>query len=238
MRALESLERDHRLLQCLSEALEAYVSALESGQPLWAGDLKALVEALRSVADYAHFDKVEEVLIPVLVRNGFDFDLDLLDRELEDHARVRYLLEVLHQSAERELNWSLDERERIARVARHLVEALRRCSARQADELFPELVTRVKADVLQVLAEQLRKFDVANAARSSGLDAMAIARAVLARYVTCLYAPPPAGFGEPSDGLDEAAARARALVPPSQPGLAPSSLQFSRDLPPPQELSR
>src|SRR6187431_275989 len=113
MRALESLERDHRLLQGLTEALEVYVAALDAGETLRAGDLSDLVNAFRNVADYRHFEKVEEVLIPLLVRSGFDFDLARLDDGRLEHERVRYLIEVLHQSAERELNWNLDERQRI-----------------------------------------------------------------------------------------------------------------------------
>lgn len=219
MRALESLERDHRLLQGLSEALEVYVGALEAGQPLRAGDLTALVEAFRVVADYLHFEKVEEVLVPLLVRNGFD--LGLLDGR-DEHSRVRYSIEVLHQSAERELNWNLDERERIARVARHLVEEQRRISARQAVELFPEIVTRLDPSALGQLTEQLCQFDEVSAARSAGPDIAALTRGVLARYATRLHAR--------SGGTPQRALPAQAALPPA--------LQPSRDLPPAREIAR
>lgn len=223
MRALESLERDHRLLQGLGEALEVYVSALEAGQPLRAGDLRALIEAFRVVADYLHFEKVEEVLVPLLVRNGFD--LRLLDGR-DEHARVRYSIELLHQSAERELNWNLDERERIARVARHLVEEQQRISARQAVELFPEIVTRLAPAALGQLTEQLCQFDEASAARSAGPDIAALTRSVLARYATRQH-------GRPGGGATRDPQRAL----PSQ-AVLPSALQPSRDLPSTREMAR
>jgi hemerythrin-like domain-containing protein len=191
MRALESLERDHRLLHGLTEALEVYVAALEAGRPLRAGDLSALVNAFRTVADYHHFEKVEEVLIPMLVRSGFDFDLGRFDDGRREHERVRYLIEVLHQSAERELNWNLDERQRIARAARHLVDEQRRILARQASELFPEIVTRLEAPALGQLTRRLCQFDEANAARSPELDSAALSEAVLAQYAMPLVARPP-----------------------------------------------
>jgi hemerythrin-like domain-containing protein len=194
MRALESLERDHRLLQGLTEALEAYVAALEAGHPLRSGDLSDLVQAFRTVADYRHFEKVEEVLVPWLVRNGFDLDLDRLDDGREDRERVRYLIEVLHQSAERELNWNLDECQRIARGARHLVEQQRHISARQAVELFPEILTRLEPAVLGQLTEQLCQFDEANAARWPELDIAALSESVLARYAS----PPAPALGRES----------------------------------------
>jgi hemerythrin-like domain-containing protein len=186
MQALESLERDHRLLQGLTEALEVYVAALEAGQPLHEGDLRDLVDGFRTVADYRYFEKVEEVLIPVLVRNGFDYDIDLLDDGRREHDRVRYLIEVLHQSAERELNWNLDERQRIVGAARELVVDQRRLAARQQVELFPEIVTRLDPPVLGRLTEQLCQFDELSAARGPELDVGALSQSVLARYAGTL----------------------------------------------------
>ena len=186
MQALESLERDHRLLQGLTEALEVYVSALEAGRPLREGDLRNLVDGFRTLADYRLFEKVEEVLIPVLVRNGFDYNLDLLDDGRREHERVRYLIEVLHQSAERELNWNLDERQRIARAALDLVEHQRRLAARQEVELFPEIVTRLEPPVLGRLTQQLSRFDEHNSSRWPEMDVSALSQAVLARYTSTL----------------------------------------------------
>jgi len=221
MRALESLERDHRLLQGLTDALEVYVAALDAGQTLRAGDLRDLVNAFRTVADYRHFEKVEEVLIPLLVRSGFDFDLARLDDGRHEHERVRYLIEVLHQSAERELNWNLDERQRIARAARHLIEEQRRISARQTVELFPEIVTRLDAPVLGQLTEQLCHFDETSAARGPELDISAVSASVFARYATPL--PPPSAARDLPESLESA---------------FQSALQSSRDLPSTRELAR
>jgi hemerythrin-like domain-containing protein len=176
-------------LQGLTEALEVYVSALEAGQPLHEGDLRDLMHGFRTVADYRHFEKVEEVLIPVLVRNGFDYNLDLLDDGRREHDRVRYLIEVLHQSAERELNWNLDERKRIACSARNLVADQRRLATRQELELFPEIVTRLEPPVLGQLTEQLCQFDEQSASRGPKLDVSALSKSVFARYASTL---PPA----------------------------------------------
>lgn len=227
MRALESLERDHRLLQGLTDALEVYVAALDAGETLRAGDLSDLVNAFRTVADYRHFEKVEEVLIPLLVRSGFDFDIARVDDGRHEHERVRYLIEVLHQSAERELNWNLDERQRIARAARHLIEEQRRITARQAAELFPEIVTRLEAPVLGQLTEQLCQFDEASAARWPEGDIAAVSESVFARYATPL--PPRSS---PARDLQEA------LKQESLESALRSALQSSRDLPSTRQLAR
>lgn len=190
MQALESLEHDHRLLQSLTEALEAYVSALEAGKPLHAGDFRDLVQGFRMVADYRHFEKVEEVLVPVLVRNGFDYNLDVLDGGRIGHERVRYLIEVLYQSGERELSWNQDERQRIACAARNLVEHQRRLTTQLEEELFPEIFTRLEGSVLGQLTEQLCQFDEHSAARDPDLDIPGLSRSVLARYAATRPASP------------------------------------------------
>lgn len=235
MRVLESLERDHRLLQGLSDALEAYAAALEADQPLRAGDLSDLVHAFRNVADYRHFEKVEEVLIPWLVRHGFhvlagfDFNLGRLDDERQERERVRYLIAVLHQSAEREPNWNIDERQRIVRGARHLVEAQRRISSHQAEQLFPQIVARFEPAVLGELGQQLWHFDETSTARSPELDVGALVKRVLARYAAML---PPRSSS--SRELQDAVLQ-DAVLPP---GMIPATLQSSRDLPPARELAR
>jgi len=182
MQALESLQRDHRVLNVLSEALDAYVEALESGRELWRGDLTDIVHGFRTLADHRHFEKEDEVLVPLLVRHGFDYQLDILDDARAEHDSLRYLIRVLEQAAERELRWTLHERLRIVGTARNLVERQRRLAAAQEIELFPEVVTRLRPAVLGQLTEQLWSFDEARMARGQVLDAAALHRSMVARY--------------------------------------------------------
>ena len=180
--ALASLERDHRQLWGLTDALHAYVDALDGGRPLRRGDLKAIVSGLRVVADYRHFEKEEEVLVPMLVRHGFDYHHPLLADGRREHDSLRYLIDVLQQSAERELNWKLDERERISRVAHQLIERQRRLSTEQEARLFPQIVARLEPPALGQLTEQLCQFDESSAAREPTLDVAGLTRNVLGFY--------------------------------------------------------
>lgn len=180
--ALASLERDHRQLRGLTDALHAYVDALDGGRPLRRGDLKAIVSGLRVVADYRHFEKEDEVLVPMLVRHGFDYHHPLLADGRREHDSLRYLIDVLQQSAERELNWKLDERERISRVAHQLIERQRRLSMRQEARLFPLVIARLQPSALGQLTEQLCQFDRSSAAREPALDVAGLARSVLGFY--------------------------------------------------------
>lgn len=184
--ALASLEHDHRLLWGLTEALHTYIGALDAGTPLRRGDFKALVMGLKISADYHHFEKEEEVMVPVLVRHGFAYDLQILDDGRREHASLRYLIEVLRQSAERELNWRIDERERISRVARQLIARQRRLSKRQEARLFPQIVARLDPPVLGQLTEQLCHFDEVSATRVPELDVSDVAQQVVTHYAATL----------------------------------------------------
>jgi hemerythrin-like domain-containing protein len=178
MQALESLQRDHRVLSGLSEVLAAYVEALESGRELWRGDLSDIMFGFRVMADYRHFEKEEEVL----VRHGFDYNLEILDAARQEHDGLRYLIRVLEEAAQREPSWNLYERQRIAGAARDLVERQSRLSALQELELFPEVVTRLQPAVLGELTEQLWSFDEVSSTRGFALEAGALRRSLLARY--------------------------------------------------------
>lgn len=184
--ALASLERDHRLLWGLTEALRVYVSAMERGRPLRRGDLRALASGLRVIGDYRHFEKEDEVLVPAVVRHGFAYNLDIFEEARHEHDALRYLIEVLSQSAQREPSWRVDERLRISCVARQLIERQRRLSARQERRLFPEIVARLSPEALGQLTERLEQFDASRAAREATLDAAGLSRSIVAHYADTL----------------------------------------------------
>jgi hemerythrin-like domain-containing protein len=182
MRALDSLRRDHQLLFGLTEALDAYANAMDAEQPLVAGDFAALVQGFRTFADYRHFEKEEQILGPWLVRHGFDDNLPILVDGRDEHHKLRYLIDVLYQSAQRELDWTKDERKRISAAAHSLCERQRRLAAQQEIELFPDIITRIAGSHLEELASELWQFDVRSEAKSSALDAQELSRDVFGRY--------------------------------------------------------
>jgi hemerythrin-like domain-containing protein len=190
MQALDSLERERQMLLDLAEALDAYVDALEAGQPLRDGDLEDLMRNFRAVAEYRHFEKEEALLVPTLVRHGFDYNHALLDGRRRAYETLRYLIDVLHHSAERELNWTLDEEHRIARAGRSLVEVLRQLAFQEEAELLPEIVARLSPPMLGQLTEQLCQFDERTASRWPDIDIPSLHRSVLARYASTLPSAP------------------------------------------------
>jgi hemerythrin-like domain-containing protein len=180
--ALQSLRRDHQVLALFADALDAYLGTLVSGGELVPGDFTLLVQVWRSFGDQRHLEKEEQIVTPLLVRSGLDFDLQVLVEERRAREQLRYLISVLEHATHRELQWSGFERSAICASARALTAIHRRCSEEQERELFPEIIT-LDPDALAILNQQLLRFDAADDARREG-DAASLGRQLLARYGT------------------------------------------------------
>lgn len=178
--ALQSLRRDHQVLALFADALDAYLGALVSGARMIPGDFTLLVQVWRSFGDQRHFEKEEQIVTPLLVRSGLDFDLEVLVEERRAREQLRYLISVLEHATHREPQWSGFERSAICASARALTAIHRRCSEEQERELFPEIVT-LDPDVLATLNRQLLRFDAADDQRRES-DTAALGRELLARY--------------------------------------------------------
>lgn len=159
MRALFSLQQDHQLLLALTEALDGFSQAMQRAEDINADEVGAFAHAFRGFADYLHYEKEEQVLLPFLVRHGFDWDGELLERVRADHRQDRYLIDVLHHAAERDGSYSNEDRRRLQGTAATLANEQRRLSMQQEIELFPEIASGLDAEALAGLQAELSDFD-------------------------------------------------------------------------------
>ncbi len=180
---LESLRRDHRLIFQLTDALDAYRAVLLAGARMPPGDLGALTLALRTLADYRHFEKEEQVLEQVLVRNGYNRNLKRLLDARETHRHLRDLMDVLEHAAERESTWSQPDRWTIAETLLDLSREQTKLSMSQEIELFPELLTRLEPAALAELALQLARFDAQSEAWLPTVDVGELCRSIMQHCV-------------------------------------------------------
>jgi hemerythrin-like domain-containing protein len=159
MRALFSLHQDHELLLPLTEALDVFAKALAGSEAVDRGDVADFACAFRGFADHLHYEKEEHVLLPFIVRHGFDWNGELLEAVRADHCRDRYLIDVLCQGAQRKGAFSWDDRRRLAATASTLAEVQRGLAMKQEIELFPEISVALDADALDGLNAELSEFD-------------------------------------------------------------------------------
>jgi len=161
MHALLSLIREHEVISKLLDGLASYARRLVDPQARDADprDLAAFAQVFRGFADELHHEKEEEILLPILSRHGFHWSEGLLADVRTDHQRERYLMEVLGQAAECELAWTNEDRRSIAATALAFVRFEREHMQMENEQLFPEVIRRSSASVIEELRAALERFD-------------------------------------------------------------------------------
>jgi len=167
MQALASLHQDHRILLALTDALDAFARVVAERDDVSPGEVGAFADAFRDFADNMHYEKEEQVLLPFLVRHGFDYNRELLQQVRSDHCQDRYLIDVLHHSAQRDGCFSREDRRRVASTAAALASVQRDLLMKQDIELFPEVVSLIDGAALSSLQAELSLFDLHASSRSA-----------------------------------------------------------------------
>lgn len=172
MHKLSSLNQDHRMLLALSDALDVFAGALIRSDDVSPSDVGEFAHAFREFADYLHYEKEEHVLLPFLVRHGFDWNCELLEQIRAEHSRDRYLIDVLHQAGEQQGCLSQHDRRRLAATATTLASVQRGLTMKQDIELLPEVTTALEPKALDELNAELSRFDSQRGGRTVKLQGM------------------------------------------------------------------
>ena len=88
MQPLASLTKEHQMISDLLGALQAYGTRLRGGASVDPVDLPRFAEVLRELVDYRHHEKEEGILLPLLARNGFAWNLGLLAELRREHGHL------------------------------------------------------------------------------------------------------------------------------------------------------
>jgi hemerythrin-like domain-containing protein len=159
MEALSSLVREHHFIARLVAALDSYASLVERGQDVETADLRGFTRALREYADEMHREKEEHVLLPFLVRHGFDWDAPPLSRVCEEHSLERDLIAALDHAGARLERWTDEERRHVAAMAKSLCVLQREHHRTENEQLFPAVGVRLDTAALEQLGGALDRFD-------------------------------------------------------------------------------
>jgi hemerythrin-like domain-containing protein len=159
MDALSSLVREHQFIARLVAAFDSFASLVERGADVEPEDLRNFTHALREYADEMHREKEEHVLLPFLVRHGFDWEAPPLARVYEEHSVERDLIAALDHAGARLERWTDEERRHVTALVRSLCELQRQHHRTENEQLFPDLMGRLDAAALEQLAAELERFD-------------------------------------------------------------------------------
>ncbi len=189
MRAIASLVREHEVMSSVVSALEVYVQRLERRDPVDPEDLARFAEIFEELGDCIHHEKEENILLPLLSRNGFEWNRGILAAVRSEHRQERYLTNVLFQTSQRAGTLNDEHRRYIVASGRALVDFQRRHHELENRRLFPEIDRRMSEPAKAELAALLESFDAnpVHCARSS--RAMALATELTRAYAPDRRAP-------------------------------------------------
>jgi hemerythrin-like domain-containing protein len=159
MEALSSLVREHRFIERLVAALDAYAALVGQGAQVDPADVRGFARTLREYADELHRQKEEHVLLPFLVRQGFDWEAPPLSQVCEEHSFERDLIAALDHAGARIERWTDEERRHVAALAASICTLQRQHHQTENEQLFPAVMARLDRAALQLLQGELERFD-------------------------------------------------------------------------------
>jgi hemerythrin-like domain-containing protein len=188
-RPLESLIREHRLIGKLAQALSNFSECFAfQPTPDDRDDLAKFARVFRELGDCMHHEKEETVLLPLLAHLGFDWEDGPIAEVRQEHCQERYLIDVLCQAAEREGDWSEDERRRVCATASALAEFQRTHLHKENTVLFPVILQRLSANEQRLLESELHIFDLRIDRYMPRGELTALAEDLVRRYLPSLLA--------------------------------------------------
>jgi hemerythrin-like domain-containing protein len=182
MSALISWTDEHQMILELLGALQTYATRLRSGASVDPADLERFSEVFRELVDYRHHEKEEGILMPLLARNGFAWSSGLLAELRREHGHLRYLLDVLSQSAAKDTSGSREERRQVAEAAVAFVEFKRQHILKEENQLLPAIEQQLDANALEQLGAELAQFDSPSIRSGESSHVLGYASELVQRY--------------------------------------------------------
>jgi len=96
---VDTLEREHRVIQSVLGAMEREAGSVQAGQPLRTEFWLGVSEFLENFADGCHHVKEEDLLFPVLAERGIAEDGGPIGVMRQEHVQGRALCQRIHDAA-------------------------------------------------------------------------------------------------------------------------------------------
>ena len=166
MDALEALSSEHRLIESVLDALDAYVA----GDRAAAEDLPRFVEFFRDYADKKHHAKEEDILFEAMCNNGFPRGAGPVAVMLHEHNQGREWVDKLAAGQD------------VTASAHGFTSLLRPHIQKEDNVLYQMARTRLPPQVLAQVNEQCAARDREHAERGETARLEALAAELTQRY--------------------------------------------------------
>ena len=173
--------QEHRLIEKVLDALDAYANAVTQGATADPADLARFVTFIREFADARHHGKEEDILFAAMAENGFSKDVGPIAVMLQEHALGRAHVSELDAVAHRS-SWSEEERRRLSVAADGYTTLLRGHIQKEDNILYPAAAANLPDKALQQVEERCARFEDEHTRSGDGARLEALAQELISKY--------------------------------------------------------
>lgn len=180
MRAIRVLEREHRTIECVLDALDRYVATVSTSEGRT--DLLGFVEFITQFADRIHHAKEEDILFQHMIRAGFPRDSGPLAVMHHEHDQGRALAQELAGLGHKDGGWSRADRERLEQAAGRYTNLLRQHVHKEDHILYPMAEARLGREALDQVDDACAQFEREQAQSGEKARLLSVGQGLVERY--------------------------------------------------------
>jgi hemerythrin-like domain-containing protein len=197
MDAIETLMNEHRTIERVLDALEAFADEARRKGGTEKEELARFVTFIREFADARHHGKEEDILFRAMTAHGFPANGGPIAVMLHEHARGRALVSTLRQKAEAPGAWGPADLQAVAEAAHGFAELLRAHIHKEDAVLYPMAEQHLAPEVMAGVGSDCARFDAQELASGAHDRLQGLADALVGRYAPAVHprAPSTGSFG-------------------------------------------
>jgi hemerythrin-like domain-containing protein len=157
--AIDTLTEEHRVIERVLEALEAYVTRIENGAIPDRARVAEFAEFFRDFADTCHHGKEEEILFKTLIELGFPREHGPVGMMLFEHAQGREHVAAIAGVGQGSGPVTEQERQSLIAHTREYVPLLRQHILKEDRVLYPMAAQRVSVEDWNRMAKAFEAFE-------------------------------------------------------------------------------
>lgn len=159
MDALITLSQEHRIIEEVLLALDAWTEGVLRAAADDREELARFVSFFRYFADGCHHGKEEKIVFALMANEGLPSDRGPIAVMLAEHERGRSLIGVLDDLARRKNRWDAKDRELLAGTVRSYRYLLTQHIHKEDTILFPMIGCRASAETQAEIARRVERFE-------------------------------------------------------------------------------
>ncbi|MCP4448937.1 MAG: hemerythrin [Myxococcales bacterium] len=179
--ALENLMSEHRLIEHVLDALDAYAGALQRGEDVDRRDLGEFVAFLHDFADVTHHAKEEDILFVAMHALGFPKEGGPVACMLREHEAGRAHVKELAECAKVD-TWTEETVERITNASQEFSVLLRSHIYKEDDMIYVMALERLSSEQMDGVNKLCRERDEESVRCGRAAEQVKVASKLISSY--------------------------------------------------------